>query len=526
MLGSVGLALGGLLVILVVRLLTANTSVPFAVVLVIVGLVYSELPGENLELNPEVVLVLVIPPLLYSAALKAGVLEIRANLARIASLSVGLVLVTALGVGAALSAVVPGLGVAAAVALGAAVAPPDPVAALTIARRAGLPRTLLTLIEGEGLLNDATALTVYEVAVAATVGGGFSLLHGVGRFFLSAVGGVVAGLLVAAVAMAARRRLDDPLVENSLSLATPFAAYALAEAVHLSGVLAVVVAGLLLAHQAPAIESGAARLQTRAVWALADFLLEGFVFLLIGEQFKVVIDGLGPYPAGTVAAALGVTVGAVLVIRPLWLFLSRRLVEPRGAGASTRELIALSWSGTRGVITLAAAFALPLEAHRRAFPDRDLLLLCAYAVVIVTLVGQGLTLAPLLRALGLGTPTGDERQMRAAARVAAIDAALRRLEEVGDEEPHNAVATRMGALYRERRRRAQERLDWVADSPLDAGDEETIEAFGRLRRALLDAEREELVRWRDGGRITDAGFRRLQRELDHEEGILSITADH
>lgn len=524
MLSSVGLALGGLFVILVVRLLTARTNIPAAVVLVIVGLVYSELPGQNIQLNPEVVLVLVIPPLLYSAALKAAVLEIRSNLARIASLSVGLVLATALGVGAALSAVVPGLGIAAAVALGAAVAPPDPVAALTIARRAGLPRTLLTLIEGEGLLNDATALTVYQVAVAAAVGSGFSVLDGVGRFFLAAAGGVAAGVLVAAVVTVVRRRLDDPLVENSLSLATPFAAYALAEVVHLSGVLAVVVAGLLLAHQAPAIESGAARLQTRAVWALADFLLEGFVFLLIGEQFQLVIDGLGPYRAETIAAAVGVTVAAVLVIRPLWLFLTRSLVESRRAGASTRELIALSWSGTRGVITLAAAFALPLEAHGTGFPDRDLLLLCAYAVVIVTLVGQGLTLAPLLRALGLAEPTDDERRLRAAARVAAIDSALRRLEEIGgEEEPHSPVVARMQALYRDRRRRAQERLSFAAQPAPEPSDEEAVEAFGRLRRALLDAEREELVRWRDGGRITDTGFRVLQRELDHEEGILSLS---
>ena len=524
MLASVGLALGSLFVILVVRLLTADTSVPLAVALVIVGLVYSELPGRNIHLDPEVVLVLVIPPLLYSAALKAAVLEIRSNLARIASLSVGLVLATALGVGAALSAVVPGLGIAAAVALGAAVAPPDPIAALTIARRAGLPRTLLTLIEGEGLLNDATALTVYQVAVAAAVGSGFSVLDGIGRFLLAAVGGVAAGLVVAAVVTGVRRRLDDPLVENSLSLATPFAAYALAEVVHLSGVLAVVVAGLLLAHQAPAIESGAARLQTRAVWSLVDFLLEGFVFLLIGDQLKPVIDGLGSYEAGTIAAAVGVTVAAVLVIRPLWLFLTRRIVEPRGAGASTRELIALSWSGTRGVITLAAAFALPLEAHGTGFPDRDLLLLCAYAVVIVTLVGQGLTLAPLLRALGLSEPPDDERRLRAAAQVAAIDSALRRLDEIRtEEEPHSAVVARMEALYRDRRRRAQDRLSVVAQPAPEAGDEATVEAFGRLRRALLDAEREELVRWRDSGRITDSGFRALQRQLDHEEGILSLS---
>jgi len=260
------------------------------------------------------------------------------------------------------------------------------------------------------------------------------------------------------------------------------------------------------------------------VWALADFLLEGFVFLLIGDQFKVVIDGLGPYRPGTVAAALGVTVAAVLLIRPLWLFLTRRLVEGRGTGASTRELIALSWSGTRGVITLAAVFALPLEAHGRGFPDRDLLLLCAYAVVIVTLVGQGLTLAPLLRALQLGSPTADERRMRAAARVAAIDAALRRLEEIGSEEPRSAVVARLEDVYRGRRRHARERVAWAAGPTLDESEEETIEAFGRLRRALLDAEREELMRWRDSGRITDTGFRALQRELDHEEGILSLSS--
>jgi CPA1 family monovalent cation:H+ antiporter len=288
-------------------------------------------------------------------------------------------------------------------------------------------------------------------------------------------------------------------------------------------VLAVVIAGLVLGHQAPASESGASRLQTRAVWALADFLLEGFVFLLIGEQFKVVIDGLGPYRAGKVVAAVGASLAAVLVIRPLWLFLTRRLVEPRDGGASTRELLALSWSGTRGVITLAAAFALPLKAHGAGFPDRDLLLLCAYAVVIVTLVGQGLTLGPLLRMLGLSAPADDERHMRAAARLAAIDSALRRLEEIGGEDDSDgAVVARMGAMYRGRRRRAQERLAWVADPTPEETRQDTIEAFGRLRRALLDAEREELVRWRDSGRITDAGFRALQRELDHEEGTLSL----
>jgi CPA1 family monovalent cation:H+ antiporter len=176
------------------------------------------------------------------------------------------------------------------------------------------------------------------------------------------------------------------------------------------------------------------------------------------------------------------------------------------------------------VITLAAVFALPLEAHGTGFPNRDLLLLCAYAVVIVTLVGQGLTLGPLLRVLGLGTPSDDERRIRAAARVAAIDSALRRLEEIGGEEARDsAVVARMGALYRDRRRSAQERLSFIERPDPEGSDEETVEAFGRVRRALLDAEREELVRWRDSGWLTDTGFRALQRELDHEEGILSLS---
>jgi monovalent cation/hydrogen antiporter len=529
------LGLGGLLVILAVRYAADRSGVPAAVLFVLTGLVLSETPGPNAELKPDVVLDLVIPPLLYAAALNASLIDIRTNMRLIASLSVGLVLVTAAVVAGGLTLVVPDLQFAAALALGAAVAPPDPVAALAIGRRARLPARLTTLIEGEGLLNDATALTLYGIAVTAVVGSGFAPPEGLLRFVLAVAGGLASGVAVAYAVRLARRRLDDPLLENAISLATPFAAYLLAEQIEGSGVLAVVVAGLWLGHQAPVLESGATRLQTRAVWRLIEFVLEGYVFLLIGQQLPDVIDGLGAYSPGTVAAAAGVTVAAVLFVRPLWLLILRRRTAEEAAVASGetpgkrtaplngREITALWWAGTRGVITLATAFALPLMADGNEFPDRHLLLFCAYVVVLVTLVGQGLTFAPLLRALRLQADAGDEVRTRAEARLAAVEAALRRLDEmVADEGLPADAARRMRTLYEARRRRAAARIGAFGDGgnvELDRMYAEA-EAIGELRRSMLDAEREELVRWRDAGRLPDASLRMLLGELDHQEGLL------
>lgn len=522
------LGLGGLLVILAVRYVADRTGLPAAVLFVVTGLILSETPGPNAELKPEVVLELVIPPLLYAAALNASLLDIRSNMRLIASLSIGLVLATALAVAGVLSLTVPGIQFAAALALGAAVAPPDPVAALAIGRRARLPSRLTTLIEGEGLLNDATALTLYGIAVAAVVGEGFDPPEGILRFVGAVAGGLASGGLVAWVMTTARRRLDDPLLENALSLATPFAAFVIAQEIGASGVLAVVVAGLWMGHQSPVLESGATRLQTRAVWRLIEFVLEGYVFLLIGQQLPDVIEGLEQYSAGTVVAAVGATVGAVLIVRPLWLLLlrgatTRGTTDGDGAPLSGREIVALWWAGTRGVITLATAFALPLMADGTDFPDRHLLLLCAYVVVLVTLVGQGLTFAPLLRRLRLEADEADELRVRAEARLAAVEAALRRLDELVAEEALPAdAARRMRTLYEARRRRASRRIEALRIEEDDALDRmhAEAEATGELRRTMLDAEREELIRWRDAGRLPDAGLRVLQRELDYQEGLL------
>jgi len=525
--------LAALVAIVAVHLLANRWGLPAAALLTLIGIAYSFLPGPNVQLDPELILTFVIPPLLYSAALHSSVLALRKNLRIVLSLSVGLVLATALLIGTGVHLLVPGISLAAAIALGAAVAPPDPVAALSIGRRAGLPAKLITLIEGEGLLNDATALTLLTVAIAALNGGGFSAAHAALQFLIAAVGGLVAGMAVAALVRLLSTRVRAPLLVNSISLATPFAAYLLGEELHVSGVLAVVVAGLLIGHQTPRLTSGSSRLQTNAVWRLADFLLEGFVFLLIGQQARAVVRGLGSYPASAVVLAAAVTLGVMLLLRPLWLLLTQllpRRLHLRLGGADPhddvpltgREALVLSWSGTRGVITLAAIFTLPLTMPGGApLPGRNLLLFCAFLAVLVTLVGQGLTFAPVVGAAGLRADAADAARVRNQARTAAVEAALVRLDELEDDEVSHAAleGLRAGLRHRlERYRRRVELFDAAEDGTLPVSP--AYEAALRARRVVIDAQREELLRWRDDGRLPETGLRLLERELDSEEEML------
>ena len=530
MLGHVAFVLAMVAVVFLAKAISDYLNVPYTIVLTLCGLAYAVLPGPNLQIAPEVVLVGLIPPLLYSAARRSSLLAIRSNWRPILSLSVILVLVTAFVVGFLVSLVVPGLPVAAGLVLGAAVAPPDPVAALSVGRRANLPPRLLTLIGGEGLLNDATALTTYQVAVAATVGAGFSWAVAGGKFLLAAGGGLLIGAAIGFLLRLARPYLNDPLLANTASLATPYVAYLLGEELHVSGVLAVVIAGLMVGHDAPRLESGASRLQTGAVWQLVEFLLEGLVFLLIGQQLPEVLNGLQDERISTIAAAAGVTLAAVLVVRPLWLAVTQllpgrfgwRMGDPNPT-LSGREVIALSWAGTRGVITLAAIFAIPLTTKDGSpFPGRDLLLLSAYVVVLVTLVGQGLTFAPLLHKLNLKANPTEEAQQRNEARLAAVEAAKSVIDEM--QEDHQIPAEtgeRMHEVLQHRADRYRARIEM-----LQASDEDDItwtpefEASVRVRHAVIDAQRDELVRWRDSGRLPDESLRKLQRELDHEESTL------
>lgn len=543
---SIGFVLAMVAVVVAVGTISDRIGFPHPVLLTLVGLGYAFLPGPNLRLDPDVVLYVLLPPLLYHAALDSSLLAIRSRFRSVVSLSVLLVLATALAVGGLVSWLVPAVPLAAAVTLGAAVAPPDPVSALAVGRRAGLPARLSTLIEGEGLLNDATALTTYQMAVAAVVGEGFSFAHAVGTFLLTAVGGVLVGIVVAVLVRLSRRVLHDPLPVNAVSLATPFVAYTIGQLVHGSGVLAVVIAGLLVGHQNPRLQTGASRLQTAAVWALVHFLLEGFVFLLIGEQLPAVVAGLGGYSTATVVVTVAATLGGVLLLRPLWLLVTQHVPrflhtqlgstsddadDPTGQpdiekALSGREIVALSWAGTRGVITLAAAFAIPLTTgNGQPFPARDLMLFSAYLVVLVTLLGQGLTFGPLLHRLGLRPNIHDQARLRNQARTAAVEAALARLDQLVTEE-HLAerTATRIRRGLTMQRERYASRLAFLDDNP-EVHRSAEYEAAVRARRSVIDAQHEELLRWRDAGRLPDASLRILQRELDHEERILPIPGE-
>ena len=520
--------------IVVVHWVANKTGLPSAALLTIVGILYALLPGPNVELEAEIILTFVIPPLLYSAALDSSLLDIRRNLRTVISLSVLLVLATAMLVGVGFDLFVGGATLAAGVALGAAVAPPDPVAALAVGRRAGLPSNLITLIQGEGLLNDATALTILTVAAAAADGGHFSFPGAVAQFLLSSVGGLVAGVVVAYAVRALRHLRQDPLSANAISLLTPFAAYLLGESVHVSGVLAVVVAGLIVGHDAPRYASGASRLQTGAVWRLIDFVLEGLVFLLIGQQLPKVVNRLADYSTGTIVTAVAVSVGVVLLLRPLWLVLTQSLprslhtrlggtdeenARARDGRLNAKEVTALSWAGTRGVITLAAIFVI----HGNV-PDLDLLRFCAFVVVLVTLIGQGLTFAPLVQRLGLRANQADLARERNEARSASVRAALDRLAEI-KQERHDHVEDQaienMSKQLEVRLERYRRRLDLLEKSESDeVPTSPQYEAALMVRREVIEAQREELLRWRDTGNLTDEGLRTLERELDHEELLL------
>lgn len=497
--------------------------VPAPILLVVTGLAVSFLPFvPDYTLNPDLVLLLVLPPLLYSAALESSYIGIRTNLRPIGLLSVGLVLATTLAVGLVAHAVIPGLPLAAAFALGALVAPPDAVAAAAVGRELGLPRRVLTILGGESLFNDATALTALRVAVAAAAGGGISLLGGAETFLLAAGGGAALGLLLAVALHWVRRRLTEPVLENSLSLFTPFVVYLLAESIHASGVLAVVVVGLYLGHHESAT-SYATRLQSRAIWRMIDFLLESVVFALIGLQLPVVVAGLDGRSPWQLAGYAALILGVVIVVRIAWIFPFSFLAgwQARRVDRSDRPTwkgpAVVSWAGMRGVVSLAAAFALAGD-----FPARELILFLTFAVVLGTLVVQGMTLPWVVRGLRIG---GEEQHgdllAEANAQHRAARAAVERLEALvaaGEgRPPPDTVVDRLRNLAEGRSLGAWER---VGGGTGQDGDETPSAAFRRLRQEMLRAEREVFVRMRDERTLDEEVLRRVVHELDLEEAML------
>ncbi|MEV7322967.1 Na+/H+ antiporter [Streptomyces sp. NPDC093970] len=502
-----------------------RTPVPAPLLLVAVGLAVSYIPGvPDYTLDPDIVLPLVLPPLLYKEGTESSYLDLRANMRPVALLSVGYVLFATFVVGWAAYVIVPGLPLPAALALGAVLAPTDAVAAAAIARRVGLPSRLTTILQGESLLNDATAITAYRVAVAAAIGEGASWVHGVGEFLVAAIGGVLVGLVLMVPIHWLRTHLQEALLQNTLSLLIPFVAYGVAEQLHASGVLAVVVVALYLGHRAWEVDF-ATRLQEDAVWRMVAFLLESAVFALIGLQLPVVLKGLGAYrgiDAAWYATALFLVVVAA---RFVWMYpaaILPRLVFPRirerEGDLDWRSPIVESWAAMRGVVSLAIAFSIPLTVHDgSAFPQRNLILFLTFTTVIGTLVVQGLSLAPLIRLMKF--PPRDvqaETLAEANAQAQASRAAESRLDELLSDERNELpppLADRLRLVLERRRNAVWERLGQT--NPVTG--ESVDDTYRRLSRDMISAEREVFVRLRDHRYIDDEMLRTLLRRLDLEE---------
>ncbi|MGW3952155.1 Na+/H+ antiporter [Streptomyces sp. NPDC004752] len=502
-----------------------RTPVPAPLLLVAAGLAVSYVPGvPAYALDPEVVLPLLLPPLLYTSTGDSSYLDLRAQLRPVALLSVGYVLFATFLVGWAVYLIVPGMPLTAALVLGAVVAPPDAVAATAVARRVGLPSRITTILQGESLLNDATAITAYKVALAAAVGEGATWAGGIGEFLLAAVGGVGVGLVLMAPLHWLRTHLKEPLLQNTLSLLIPFVAYSIAEQAHASGVLAVVVVALYLGHRAWEVDF-ATRLQEEAVWKMVAFVLESAVFALIGLQLPVVLSGLGSYEgveAAWYAAALFLVVVAA---RFVWVypatFLPRLLsarIRQREENPTWRGAMITSWAGMRGVVSLAIAFSIPATLHGgQPFPQRNLILFLTFTTVIGTLVVQGLSLPPLIRLLNF---PGRDPQAQTLAEGNAQAQASRAAETCLDEllsDERNALppplADRLRAVLERRRNAVWERLGAV--NPVTG---ETVDdTYRRLSREMISAERDVFVRLRDGRHIDDEMLRTLLRRLDLEE---------
>lgn len=487
-------------------------NLPGPLLLVLVGIAGSFLPRfDHVSLHPDIVLVGILPPLLYAAAVRTSLLDVRSNLRTILALSVGLVAVTTVGMGYLVWWVLP-VPLAAGFALGAVVAPPDAVAASAIARKVGLPRRLVTILEGESLLNDATALVCLHSAIAAITG---SVTAGqvTVDFARSAVGGTGVGLLVAVVAGRVRARVDDSLTDTAISLVTPFAAYLLAEEIHASGVLAVVIAGLLLGHKAQVLQSASSRMFERTNWRMLEFLLEGSVFLIIGLEARTILEAVehSELGAGRIALAAVVVLVGVVAIRVAWMLLARvSLVPARAETLSFGAVAVLSWAGMRGVVTLAAAFVLPAQT-----PHREVLILMAMVVTAGTLLVQGSTLPMLIRRLGLSGPDRAEDALAAATvyenaaragreRLASLDLTGVAPEVV--ERLHQRSIDRSNALW--------ERLGGSGETP--------SEQYARLRRSMLEAEREAVLEVRDAGTVPHEVLAEVLGALDVEESIIEM----
>ena len=510
-----------LIVVAALAILAKKVELPYPVLLVIGGLALGFVPGlPGLQLQPDIVFLFLLPPLLYPAAVFTSWRDFRANLRPILLLAIGLVLLTT-AVVAIVTHALTGLPWPAAFVLGAIISPPDAVAATAITSRLRVPRMIVTVLDGESLVNDATALVAYRFAIAAMMSGTFSLPEAVGRFLLVAMGGTGIGLAVGWLAAQVQRRLDDPPVQMTISLLTPFAAYIPAERLHLSGVLAVVVSGLFMGWRGPQILTARTRLNIYVFWEMMVFLLNGLVFVLIGLQLPRILHTLSGRSLKQLIWQGALISFAAIFIRIAWVFASTNLLRlvtvTPGQRPPWQGTAIVAWTGMRGVVSLAAALGVPLTlSNGDPFPGRDYILFVTFCVILATLVLQGLTLPTLIHRLGVvddGLANIEERT----ARLKANEAALAYLGEI-DHKFTPDLVERLRAEYDDRIRQLE----------VSANVEETSEnamvapSYQRLQQEALDVERKTIIQLRDEFVINDEVLRRIQADLDHAEARLHV----
>ncbi len=508
-----------LLAIGVLLALSPVLRVPLPILLVFGGVALGFVPGlPHVVLPPDLILVAILPPLLYSSAFFTGLRDLRTNLRPISQLALGLVAVTMTGVAAVAHQWV-GLSWPVAFTLGAIVSPTDSLASTEIAGRLGAPRRVVSIMEGESLVNDGTALVLYKTAIGVAVGGTFSILHVGVHFVLNVVGGIAVGLGVGYVVRRVRRVLDDPPVEVSIAVLTGYLAYLPASALGVSGVLAAVTVGVYMGWYTPELTTVQTRLSGNAFWEILVFVVNALLFVLVGIQLRSIIDALKGSSTSYIRDAVLVS-AAVIISRLVWVPIvayGSRFFFPKIRAKDPyppwQYPVILSWAGIRGAVSLAAALALPSD-----FPDRTLIIFLTFSVIVATLVLQGLTLPALIRRLNV-TDDGAAAYEDAKARIKAAEAALARLEELAEEDWVNpTTAERLRGTYTFRRDRFKARLDDEDDGTI----EDQSARFQRLRRELLDAERDAVSSLRNAGTINDDVMQRVYRDLDLEASRLDL----
>jgi monovalent cation/hydrogen antiporter len=505
--------------------LAHKAPLPYPIVLVLGGLALSFVPRlPAINLNPDIVFYFILPALIYPAALFTSWRDFRRNLRPILLLAIGLVLATMLVVAWIAHSVVPALPWAAAFALGAIVSPPDAIAATAIIRRLGVPHRIQVVLEGESLVNDATALVALQFAIVALITGTFSPAHAAGRFVWAAAGGIGIGLLVGAVMRWVQSHLDNPPIQITFSLLTPFIAYLSAEHIHGSGVLATVAVGIFLGWHSPLMITARTRLQAYAFWETITFVLNGFVFIMIGLQLPRILHAWNRRSLTDVFMSAIVICATVILVRFAWVipatYLSRLLRGERQARDRTPRwhyVVIVGWAGMRGVVSLAAAFALPLALPTgQPFPGRDYILFFAFSVILVTLVLQGLTLPVLIKKLGIPRDAETDQEER----LARLEANKAALEWIGATRVQSSFSPdavdRLHAEYDER----IQQLEHCADNPDDCRGEIATPQYQRLQHQALRVERKTIIRLRNEQVINDDALRRIQRDLDLAEARL------